>query len=83
MTEKPPLTAAEHIARAKSDLANGSEADYAIAHALIAIAELMATNMTNTIIDAAARGAMATAEAVGTIFNTVSPQAPPAATVTE
>jgi hypothetical protein len=71
MTEKPPLTAAEHIDRAKTQLANGWQADYAIAHALVAIAELMATNMTDIIIDATARGALATAEAVGSIFNVV------------
>lgn len=45
MTEKPPLTPAEHIARAKEELANGDEdsAEFAIGHALVAIAELISS----------------------------------------
>lgn len=73
MTDKPPLTPAEHIARAKEELTSGAEPGHATAHALIAIAELMATNMTDVILDATTRGAMATAEALGTILNVLNP----------
>lgn len=72
-TEKPPLTTAEHIARAKGHLAEGAPPEQAIAHVLIAIAELMATNMTNTILDATARGAVASAEALATVLSIVNP----------
>lgn len=40
-TPKPPLTAAEHIARAKETLTTDADPKYAIAHALVAIAELL------------------------------------------
>jgi hypothetical protein len=40
-TTKPPLTTAEHIAIAKQELASGARVDTPIAHALIAIAELL------------------------------------------
>ena len=43
MTEKPPLTTAEHIARAKAHLAEGAYPDFATAHALVAIAELISS----------------------------------------
>ncbi|BDY33179.1 hypothetical protein [Mycolicibacterium mageritense] len=36
---KPPETPAEFVDRAKTELANGVDADYATAYALIAIAE--------------------------------------------
>lgn len=76
MTAKPPLTTAEHIARAKGHLAEGAPADLAIAHALIALAELMATNMTDALVDATTRGAVATAEAIGTVLGVVNPGGP-------
>lgn len=38
-TNRPPLTPAEHIARAKETLAEGANPAYATAHALVAIAE--------------------------------------------
>lgn len=76
MTEKPPLTTAEHIARAKGHLAEGAPADLAIAHALVALAELMATNMTDAILDATSRGAVAMAESIGTILSVVNPGGP-------
>lgn len=78
-TQKPLLTAAEHINEAKGYLAEGASASaqQAIGHALVAIAELMATNMatnmTNVIIDSVGRGAMATAEAIGTISSVFGP----------
>lgn len=73
MTARPSLTPAEHIARAKAELAKGGAPQSAIAHAVIAIAELMATNMTDVIVDATTRGAVATADALGTILNVVNP----------
>lgn len=73
MIDKPPLTPAEHIARAKAELTSGAEPGYATAHALIAIAELMAINMAEALVDATARGAMATAEALGTVLGAVNP----------
>jgi hypothetical protein len=75
MTARPSLTPAEHIARAKAELARGGDADAAIAHAVTAIAELMATNMIDVIVDATTRGAVATADALGTILNVVNPGA--------
>lgn len=72
---KPPLTPAEHIVRAKEELASGAEPGYATAHALIAIAEVMATNMTDALIDATTRGAVAATEALGSIFGMVYPGA--------
>lgn len=76
MTENRPLTAAEHIDQAKSYLAEGAPPEPAIAHALIAIAELMATNMTNLVFDATTRGAVAGAETMATIFNVFNPVSP-------
>lgn len=72
---------AEHIERAKDDIAHG-QPEAATAHALIAIAELLATNMTNTIIEATTNGALATAEAFGSVLGavnpgTTAPQCPP------
>lgn len=43
MTAHKPMTPADHIARAKSEALAG-DASYAVAHALIAIAELLVTN---------------------------------------
>lgn len=73
MTDKPPLTPAEHIARAKEELTSGAEPGHATAHALIAIAELMATNMTDAIVDATTRGAVAATEALSSIFSVFNP----------
>lgn len=69
------MNAAEHLNSAKAAIARGKTQD-ATAHALIAIAELMATNMTDVVIDATARGAVAAADAFGTILNVVNPGAP-------
>lgn len=66
-------TAADHITYAKDELAQGGRPEVATAHALIAIAELMATNMTEVVIDATGRGAMAMAETVGGVFSAISP----------
>lgn len=71
-----PRTIAEHIELAKAELAGDEPELYAhlaIAHALVAIAELMAINVTDTIIDATTRGAMAGAEALATVVNAFSP----------
>lgn len=72
---RPPLMPADHIAQAKDALANGADPRYATAHALIAIAELMATNMTNAIMEATTAGALAATEAFGSILSVVNPGA--------
>ena len=66
------MNASEHIDSAKTAIARGRTQD-ATAHALIATAELMATNMTDAIIDATARGAVAATEAFGNILSVVNP----------
>ena len=74
--QKPPMVAAQHITRAKQELAAGDHTA-AQTHALIAIAELMATNMTDVmtdvILDATTRGAVAATEALGTILSVTNP----------
>ena len=74
--QKPPMVAGDHIVRAKAELAAG-EYRPAMAHALVAIAELMATNMTDVmtdiILDATTRGAVAATEALGTILSVTNP----------
>jgi hypothetical protein len=64
------VNAAEHIDRAEADIARGRTQD-ATAHALIAIAELMAINVSEAygtaVIAGVEAGAMATAEAFGEI----------------
>lgn len=72
---RPPLTAAQHITEAKEILAAGGSTDLARTHAFIAIAELMATNMTNVILDATTRGALAATEAFSSILSAVNPGA--------
>ncbi|MDQ2628402.1 MAG: hypothetical protein M3Y90_15590 [Actinomycetota bacterium] len=66
------MTPAEHIERANAEI-EYNRADHATAHALIAIAELMATNMTNAIMEATTSGAVAAAEAISSIFSIVNP----------
>lgn len=65
---------AEHIERAKEEIGY-DRAEYATAHALIAIAELMATNMTNAIMEATTSGAVAATEAFSSILSVVNPGA--------
>lgn len=43
MSTSNPQTPAEHVARAKEELQRDGGADYAIAHALVAIAEHLTT----------------------------------------
>ena len=76
MTAKPPLTTAERISLAKTILDEDQAPEWAIAHALVAIAELMATNTADLIVDATARGAVAAAEAIGTVLSVVNPGGP-------
>lgn len=76
MRQRPPLTPGEHIDQAKACLAEGASPQYAIAHALVAIAEIMATNVTDVILDATTRGAMATAEALGSVMSVLDPCGP-------
>lgn len=48
-------------------------ADAILADAILAIAELMATNMTDVILESTARGAVAAAEAIISIFGITNP----------
>lgn len=67
---KPPMVAGDHIVRAKAELAAG-EYRPAMAHALVAIAEVLLVSTTeaygNAMIAGVEAGATATAEAFGQI----------------
>lgn len=76
MRQKPPLTPGEHIDQAKACLAEGASPQYAIAHALVAVAEIMATNVTDVILDATTRGAVAATEALSSLLDVVNPAGP-------
>lgn len=69
MRNREPLTTAEHITNAKDVLASGGSTDYAVAHALVAIAELLQTNIAETFIEGAKTGSLATAEALGKVLD--------------
>lgn len=74
MADYTPMTTAERIEQAKRELDSyGGGPEFATAHALIAIAELMATNINNVIMDATARGAVAAAESLGSILSVLTP----------
>lgn len=75
-----PLSTAEHIAQAKALVRDGA-ASSATAHALIAIAELMSTNMAQALVDSFGHGATSTAEALGSLYNLVNPAGVSANTV--
>lgn len=68
-----PATPAYYIQLAKDHLADGGQPPAAIAYALIALAELAATNMTNVVMDATTRGAMAMTDAIASIFSVLNP----------
>lgn len=72
MTAAKPVTPADHIARAKEQLANGVP-DYAIANALIAIAESLQTSINEAYAAGVLHGGTATAEAIGTVMGVVFP----------
>ncbi|WP_165797904.1 hypothetical protein [Mycolicibacter virginiensis] len=61
---------AEHIERAKDDIAHG-QPEAATAHALIAIAELLSANVVETYAAGVLAGGEATATAVGALLNGV------------
>lgn len=69
MRNHPPLTTAEHITTAKSALAAGGSSDYAIAHTLVAIAELLQANIAEAFVEGAKVGAGAAADAIGQVMN--------------
>ncbi len=65
-------TPADHIALAKETLTGGADPKYAIAHALIAIAECFATNQVQEAYAAGvANGSEAVASTINTIFETI------------
>lgn len=69
MRTREPLTPAEHITNAKEVLAAGGSTDYAVAHALVAIAELMQANSAETFVSGVKVGAEATANAIGQVLD--------------
>lgn len=73
MTTARPITPADHITQAKDTLAAGCPT-YATAHALIAIAELLATNQAKTYVGGFTAGDDCTAEALAKVFTATQAQ---------